>query len=343
MIPETGQNRYDTARGPQTLKQISVSQHFITEKRKYIVRKGAGIMLAALGMLQAMPLAAQAAESDCTVEVTVRTEETVLNRAEVSVGDENGDGRLTVEDVLIAAHDKYYEGGAEAGYQRSCADAPELSRIWGVRGRYISFILDAGGNEKTGEPEDGDKISVLLQDAAEDTYRFRHGPLHQIPVGEHINLKLIRRRGATGRDEPVSDAVILIDGRRTAIRTDEKGFAAVSFRDAGVHTLSAKLDGNVLLKKNDEVTVVERNEETDAVQSGQSAPTETTPAGTEAAAQTDVSASTVPAVLGTTVSAAITKLRGVSAGESAPLAAFCGAGAVAIAAALICGRKKNED
>jgi hypothetical protein len=48
-------------------------------------------------------------------------------------------------------------------------------------------------------------------------------------------------------------------------------------------------------------------------------------------------------VLGTTVSAAITKLRGVSAGESAPLAAFCGAGAVAIAAALICGRKKNED
>lgn len=301
------------------------------------------MILAALGMLQAMPLAAQAAETECTVEVTVRTEDTVLNKAEVSVGDENGDGRMTVEDVLIAAHDTYYEGGAEAGYQRSCADAPEISKIWGVRGRYISFILDAEGNEKTGAPADGDKVSVLLRDAAEDIYRFRHGPLHRIPVGEHVNLKLIRRRGAVGRDEPVSDAVILIDGRRTAIRTDEKGFAAVSFRDAGVHTLSAKLDGNVLLEQNEEVTVVERAGETEAVQSGQSAPTETTPAGTEKAAQTDISETTVSDVLGTTVSAAITKLRGVSAGESAPLAAFCGAGAVAIAAALICGRKKNGD
>ena len=303
------------------------------------MRKGAGIIIAALGMLQAMPLAAQAAEADCTVEVTVRTEETVLNRAEVSVGDENGDGRMTVEDVLIAAHEKYYEGGAEAGYQRSCADAPEVSKIWGVRGRYISFILDAEGNEKTGAPADGDKISVLLQDGAKDSYRFRHGPLHQIPVGEHVNLKLVHRRSENGRDEPVSDAVILIDGRRTAIRTDEKGFAAVSFRDPGVHTLSAKLNGSVLLEQNEEITVVERNEETDAVQNGQTAPTETTPAGTEA----DNGTATVSGVLGTTVSAALTKLAGVSAGESAPLAAFCGAGAVAIAAALICSCKKSGE
>ncbi|MBR3447228.1 MAG: hypothetical protein IKH27_05450 [Oscillospiraceae bacterium] len=303
------------------------------------MRKGAGIIIAALGMLQAMPLAAQAAEADCTVEVTVRTEETVLNRAEVSVGDENGDGRMTVEDVLIAAHEKYYEGGAEAGYQRSCADAPEVSKIWGVRGRYISFILDAEGNEKTGAPADGDKISVLLQDGAKDSYRFRHGPLHQIPVGEHVNLKLVHRRSENGRDEPVSDAVILIDGRRTAIRTDEKGFAAVSFRDPGVHTLSAKLNGSVLLEQNEEITVVERNEETDAVQNGQTAQTETTPAGTEA----DNGTATVSGVLGTTVSAALTKLAGVSAGESAPLAAFCGAGAVAIAAALICSCKKSGE
>ena len=58
---------------------------------------------------------ASAAEQTCTVEVSVRTEENVLTKAEVSVGDENGDGRMTVEDVLIAAHDKYYEGGAAAG------------------------------------------------------------------------------------------------------------------------------------------------------------------------------------------------------------------------------------
>ena len=323
------------------LEQISVSQHYNTEKRKYIVRKGAGIIIAALGMLHAMPLAASAAETACTVEVTVRTEQTVLNKAEVSVGDENGDGQLTVEDVLIAAHNKYYEGGAESGYQRSCADAPELSQIWGVRGSFISYILDADGKEKTGAPEDGDRISVLMQNSAPDSYRFRHGSLDRVPVGEHINLKLIRRRGESGVDEPVSDAVILIDGKRTAIRTDEKGFAAVSFRDPGKHTVSAKLDGAVLLEKDEEVTVVKETPETTAGQTDIAAPTATSAVITE----TDAADGAVTAVFGTTVTAAITKLKtnSVSAGESAQLAAFCGAGAVAIAAALICGRKKNSE
>ena len=306
------------------------------------MRKGAGIIIAALAMLHAMPLAAEAAEQKCTVEVTVRTEETVLNKAEVSVGDENGDGRVSIEDVLIAAHDRYYDGGAEAGYQRSCADAPEDSKIWGVRGRYISFILDAEGNEKTGAPADGDRISVLMQDEAADSYRFRHGSLQNIPVGELVNLKLIRRCGESGRDEPVSDAVILIDGRRTAIRTDEKGFAAVSFREPGSYTLSAKLNGNVLLEQNEEVTVVVQNQETAAARSDVSGQTETQPSAAAGTAVQTGQNETAGAALSTTVSAAITKMRGVSAGESAPLAAFCGAGAVAIAAALICSCKKSD-
>lgn len=249
---------------------------------------------------------------------------------------------MTVEDVLIAAHDKYYEGGAAAGYRRSCAEAPELSEIWGVRGHFISYMLDADGNEKTGAPADGDKISVLLQNAAPDSYRFRHGSLEKIPVGEHVNLKLIRHCAQSGTDEPVSDAVILIDDRRTAIRTDEKGFAAVSFREPGVHTVSAKLNGTVLLEQSEEVTVMAQKDETTAGQTAASELTATSAVSTSTEQNEDHTGS---ATLSTTVTAAITKLKtkGVSAGESAPLAAFCGAGAVAIAAALICGRRKGSD
>ncbi len=315
------------------------------------MRKGAGIIIAAACMLQGTPFAASAADTaneTITVQVTIQTDTTVLDKAEVSAGDENGDGQLTVEDVLIAAHDRYYEGGAKAGYVRSCEDAPALSEVWGIRGDYISYILDADGAEKTGAPEDGDCISVLLQYAAPDTYRFRHGTLNQIPVGEHVNLKLLRRRGRNGSEEPVSDAVILIDGKRTAIRTDERGFAAVSFRDPGVHTVSAKLNGTDLLDKNEQVTVVPRKKNAAAELTEKL----TEPAagllaeltGSETEESTEPAVTTVTSVLETTVSAALTKLRtdSVQAGESAPLAAFCGAGAVAIAAALICGRKKNN-
>ena len=318
------------------------------------MRKGAGIIIAAACMLQGTSLAASAAEKTdetITVQVTIQTDTTVLDKAEVKAGDENGDGQLTTEDVLIAAHDQYFEGGAKAGYIRSCEDAPVLSEIWGIRGEYISYILDAGGAEKTGAPENGDSIHVLLQNVLPDTYRFRHGTLNRVPVGEHVNLKLLRRRGRGGAEEPVSDADILIDGKRTAIRTDEKGFALVSFRDPGVHTVSAKLNGSDLLDKSEQVTVVSRtkesaNELTEKLSEPVALLAELTGAETEALSETtEAVETTVTSVIGTTVSVALTKLRtdSVQAGESAPLAAFCGAGAVAIAAALICGRKKNTD
>ena len=88
------------------------------------MRKGTGIILAAACMLHIIPPAASAAEKKVTVEVTVRIADTVLEHAQVSAGDENGDGHLTVEDILIAAHNTYYKGGSAAGYTRSCEDAP---------------------------------------------------------------------------------------------------------------------------------------------------------------------------------------------------------------------------
>ena len=125
----------------------------------------------------------------------------------------------------------------------------------------------------------------------------------------------------------------------------------MSFRDPGVHTVSAKLNGSDLLDKSEQVTVVSRtkesaNELTEKLSEPVALLAELTGAETEALSETtEAVETTVTSVIGTTVSVALTKLRtdSVQAGESAPLAAFCGAGAVAIAAALICGRKKNTD
>lgn len=311
------------------------------------MRKGAGIIIAAAWMLQAVPFAASAAEK-ITVKVSIRTETDVLERAEVSAGDENGDGQLTVEDVLIAAHKTYYTDGAE-GYTDTCEDAPELSEVWGVRGHYISYIQDAAGAEKSGALSHGDRVFVQMQYGDPASYRFRHGSLDSVRTGEHVNLKLLHRRADTGMDEPVSDAVIVVDGLRTAIRTDKNGYAAVSFREPGVHTVSAKLNGSVLLKQSEDVNVVARNEETTTADTSAPQLTGTSAAVTEQevtlTAQQSTDSEPVTSVLGTTVSAAITKLKAgsVKAGESMPLAAFCGAGGIALAAALICGHKKEND
>ncbi len=311
------------------------------------MRKGAGIIIAAAWMMQAVPFAASAAEN-ITVKVSIRTETDVLEQTDISVGDENGDGHLTVEDVLTAAHKQHYTGDAKTGYIPACKDAPELSEIWGVRGHYISYVQDAAGTDKTGDLKHGDSVRVQLQYGDPASYRFRHGSLDGVRTGEHVNLKLLHRRADTGEDEPVSDAVIVVDGLRTAIRTDENGYAAVSFREPGTHTVSAKLNGSILLKQSESVNVVTRNEGTTTADSAaeQLTATSANPAEPEAAGtEQSTSAEPMTSVLETTVTAAITKLKAgsVKAGDSMPLAAFCGAGGIALAAALICGHKKEND
>lgn len=59
--------------------------------------------------------------------------EMVLCHAAVTLTDENRDGKLTVNDVLWAAHEDKYPGGAAAGYLTEKGDNGEsrLLRMWG--------------------------------------------------------------------------------------------------------------------------------------------------------------------------------------------------------------------
>ncbi|MBR6718353.1 MAG: hypothetical protein IKI77_08430 [Oscillospiraceae bacterium] len=337
------------------------------------MNKGTGIILAAALLMHAFPLSASAADTQTkangetvSVHVTIRTESVVLDHAEVTAGDENEDGQLTLEDVLIAAHDTYYDGGAEAGYVRSCDRAPELSVIWGVRGNYISFMQDRDGMEKTGAPENGDSINVLARYADPERYSFRHSSKNKVAAGESVRLKLMRKEPDSSREEPVCNAAILIDGRQTGFRTNEQGWADVVFRDAGQHSVSAKLNGTALLMQSEQFTVSESTETTVSMQTADSTastndttltkntlPTENTNLTGESGSagssrmttdEPDPAAS-LTTMLSTTVSSAFASLKtkGVSAGESAPLAAFCGAGAAAMAALLIFGKHRESD
>ena len=311
------------------------------------MKKTTSIFLAAGLLLPAFPMHADASVVPVKVRVTVQTDTVELDQAKLTVTDENSDGRLNMEDVCIAAHNSYYEGGAEAGYVKSCEDAPGCSVMWGVRGDYISYIHDTKGEEKSGEPANGDQISIIAQSAAPEGYSFRLHADKPIHAGEELEVELVRSSEKEAETEPVKNASILLDGQNTKVRTNHLGKAAIPIPESGIHQISAKLNGGATLMQNEEVTVIP------AAVTGTTEPAATEPADTSTITSethestTQTTAEQTSAVSSTSAAARTTesgqKSGSVRTGDSTPLAAFCGAGALAMAAFLIIRSKKNTD
>ena len=63
-----------------------------------------------------------AADASAKVYVTVANGGLELANSEVTVTDIDGDGALTINDALYAAHESYFKGGAAAGYASEMSD-----------------------------------------------------------------------------------------------------------------------------------------------------------------------------------------------------------------------------
>ncbi|MBR3260721.1 MAG: fibronectin type III domain-containing protein [Firmicutes bacterium] len=101
--------------------------------------------------------------------VTGKDGKIVIDRP-VTVTDINEDGTLTYDEALVAAHNAYYEGGAEAGYD---AGTGMVKKVWGVSseyGNYLFFINSEG--IQTGVTSDkvkaGDSLYTSIN--ADDTF-----------------------------------------------------------------------------------------------------------------------------------------------------------------------------
>ena len=97
------------------------------------MKKIISLLLAVL-ILTAFPVAV-GAEGSAPIEVyvTIADEGTVVMAQEkIAVSDIDSDGALTVNDVLFAAHEASYEGGAEAGYAAENFDwGLAITKLWG--------------------------------------------------------------------------------------------------------------------------------------------------------------------------------------------------------------------
>ena len=66
-----------------------------------------------------------------------------LSYAPVNVSDRNGDGAIDIDEVMYAAHDKYYEGGAVKGYASAAGDyGAYITRLWGDESGNFGYFVD---------------------------------------------------------------------------------------------------------------------------------------------------------------------------------------------------------
>lgn len=170
--------------------------------------------------------------------------ETVLACRKVLLWDMDKDGQLTVHDALLEAHETQFDGGAEAGY---AAEQTENGRIatmlWGkANGRMEVYVNHAPIDDLLTAVQGGDLLYGVICGDAEDAQYCRFDVSSaSVRGGKPLVLKLTES-GVDG-ETPVADAIIRIDGKDTAFRTDEEGNVTLQFDGSGSCIVSARKDG----------------------------------------------------------------------------------------------------
>lgn len=219
------------------------------------MKKNLTAILTAAMITGAFTLTASAEES-VTVNVTISDGNGQLAIAQASViaKDINGDGKVNIDEVLYAAHEEEYNGGAAAGYNAYDSDyGRSLGMLWGDDcGSYGYYVNNASAMSLDDEVKENDYINAFCYTDLEtwsDTYCYfdKYGT-----DDDKFTLTL----SAAAWDEnynpitvPVEGAVITINGERTEFVTDAEGKADITISDpeTGIHVISAVSDTQTLV------------------------------------------------------------------------------------------------
>lgn len=208
-----------------------------------------------LAVLSVLAIPVFAENTDTTVYVSIANGDLLLAYEPVTVTDADLDGTLTVNDALICAHNAKYEGGADAGYTASETDyGLSLYKLWGIEngGSYGYCVNNASAMSLLDPVKHGDHVyAYVYTDLV--TYSDTYSYFDAVFTDGGLTLTLY----SSGYDanwmpvtNPVSGAVITVDGIETEYVTDENGKVTlpenVIFLDKTV-TVSAKSDTMTLV------------------------------------------------------------------------------------------------
>lgn len=204
------------------------------------------------------------------ITVSIANGTLVLTEAAVDVTDIDGDGALTINDALIAAHTAYYTDGAD-GYAAANGDyGLAITKLWGVEngGSYGYYVNNAASMGLSDPVKDGDRLYAFIYTdttAFSDMYTFFDKAAAD--VSENGTLELVL--SGAGYDEnwnpvtlPVEGAVITVNGEKTAFVTDKDGKVSVKLEKAGKYTVTAVSDDKALVPAVCIVNVTESSPQT---------------------------------------------------------------------------------
>ncbi len=228
------------------------------------MKKMVSLILTALMLCSLCCVTAFAAEENAAVYVTISDAEgkLVLTQEPVTVTDVDGDGALTINDALYAAHEAKYEGGAAVGYGSAMGDyGLYITILWGVEEESYGYYVNHASAWNLADPvQTGDYVNVFVYTDLvtwSDTYCFFGMNTASAVEGEAVELTL----SAAGYDEvwnpitiPVEGAVITVDGAATGYMTDAEGKVTVKLEE-GTHIISAASETMTLVPPVCKVTV----------------------------------------------------------------------------------------
>ena len=194
--------------------------------------------------------------------------EVVVACEALAVTDLDGDRKLTINDALYLAHEKFYEGGAEAGYASGeSVYGLSLLKLWGKEhGGFGYYVNNESAMSLLDAVEEGDYLAAYTYSDLEnwsDTYTCFEKAVLQADEGQSFEATLY----AMGYDmdwnpvkTPVSGAKITINGNPTVYETDVEGKVSLSLTKDGIISADVTMEGAAVVPPVMKVAVTKLNE-----------------------------------------------------------------------------------
>lgn len=215
------------------------------------MKKLISIFVALIMLLGIFSISAFAENTPVTanVYVTIANAGTlVLTQEKITVTDKDNDGKLNIDEALIATHEAKFEGGAAAGYGSDVGQyGLYVTKLWGVEngGGYGYYVNNASAMGLSDEVKEGDYINAFTftdLTTRSDKYTFFDKNTLTATAEEEITLTL----SAAGYDAsynpitvPVKNATITLNGEATEYKTDENGKVTMKISKSGTYVISA--------------------------------------------------------------------------------------------------------
>ncbi len=184
-----------------------------------------------------------------------------LSHAEVTAYDRNADGKIDIDEVLYAAHDEYYDGGAAAGYASADSEyGAYITKLWGDEsGNFGYYVNDKMSMGLSDEVSEGDHVYAYITANAypnNDAYAFFD--TYELPAaaGGSVTVKLNYQSGYDESYNPVfsgfdkAELTAYANGEKAegfTYKSTGNGAYELSFDRAGEYTVAAAAENNAIV------------------------------------------------------------------------------------------------